>query len=56
MTTTPDESVPVDPSDPAGVPVGPHETNPDADEQEVPLDKDVVEPGQMPDHDTEVGA
>jgi hypothetical protein len=42
-------------STPGDVPQGPQETSrPDDDpEVDVPLD---AEPGQMPDHDTEVGA
>ena len=67
----PDTTPEVDPSpetEPGDVPQGPQETNPDADD--VPADTergapsrphgdpltDDAEPGQMPDHNTEVGA
>jgi hypothetical protein len=52
MTTTPDEPGPD--LEPGDIPLGPQETNPDADDEpDVPSE---TQPGQMPDHDTEVGA
>lgn len=61
MTEAPREPDPQGPeTQPGHVPQGPQETSPTEDPAlEVPLDSagdGDAEPGQMPDHDTEVGA